>query len=119
MGHINAIKNKAMRTEEFLKLQRQKRKAKMKARKERKKMRLETGEKAPEKATIESKRKADETIVDEDDAEVEWDEQNDELDDYFTQDQQPKVSLTPVNSSTLCSKVAIKNFLLKKSFRCW
>ena len=36
-----------MRTEEFLKLQRQKRKAKMKARKERKKMRLETGEKAP------------------------------------------------------------------------
>merc|ERR1712106_513707 len=41
MGHINEIKNKAMRTEEFLKLQRQKRKAKMKARKDRKKARLE------------------------------------------------------------------------------
>merc|ERR1712106_95813 len=93
MGHINEIKNKAMRTEEFLKLQRQKRKAKMKARKDRKKARLESGEKAPEKSTIESKRKNDETIVDEDDAEVEWDEQNDELEDYFTQDQEPKVLL--------------------------
>ena len=91
MGHLSTIKNKAMRTEEFLKLQRQKRKAKMKARKERKKARLESGEKAPEKSTIESKRKNDETIVDEDDAEVEWDEQNDELEDYFSQEQEPKV----------------------------
>ena len=44
-----------------------------------------------EKNTIESKRKADETIVDDDDAEVEWDEQNDELDSYFSEGQEPKV----------------------------
>ena len=116
MGHINAIKNKAMRTEEFLKLQRQKRKAKMKARKERKKMRLETGEKAPEKATIESKRKADETIVDEDDAEVEWDEQNDELDDYFTQDQQPKVSITPVKCFHTLLQSSHQEIFVEKKF---
>ena len=116
MGHINAIKNKAMRTEEFLKLQRQKRKAKMKARKERKKMRLETGEKAPEKTTIESKRKADETIVDEDDAEVEWDEQNDELDDYFTQDQQPKVSTTPIKCFYTLLQSSHKEFFVEKKF---
>ena len=44
-----------------------------------------------EKNTIESKRKADETIVEDDDAEVEWDEQNDELDSYFSEEQEPKV----------------------------
>ena len=46
-----------------------------------------------EKNTIESKRKADETIVEDDDAEVEWDEQNDELDSYFSEEQEPKVEI--------------------------
>ena len=46
-----------------------------------------------EKNTIESKRKTDETIVEDDDAEVEWDEQNDELDSYFSEEQEPKVEI--------------------------
>ena len=40
----------------------------MKERKQRKLARLESGEKAPEKKTIESMRKIDETIVERDDA---------------------------------------------------
>lgn len=98
MGHVKGIKNKAMRTEEYLRLQRQKRKAKMKARKERAKARLETGEATPTKNTIESMRKVDETIVEADDAEVEWDEQNDELENYYNKEQTPKVLLMTRNA---------------------
>ena len=43
-------------------------------------------------------RKVDETIVEPDDAEVEWDEQNDELEDYFTEEQTPKVLLMTRNA---------------------
>lgn len=101
MSRLREMKNKQKRTELYLKLLRMKRKAKMKERKQRKLARLESGEKAPEKKTIESMRKIDETIVERDDAEVEWEEENDELSGYFSnQDTKviPKVLLMTRNA---------------------
>ncbi len=83
MSRLKDIKHKQKRTDMYLNLLRQKRrvkralfvsnffinfKQKMKERKQRKMARLESGEKAGEKKTIESMRKFDETTVEPDDA---------------------------------------------------
>ena len=126
MGHVKHIKNKQKRTEEFLKLQYQKRrvssytfrlfmkfiiKAQRKARKERAKARLETGEPTPGKNTIESMRKIDETIVEPDDAEVEWEEANDELESHFNSTVPPKVLLMTRNAPNGPMKSLCKELL--------
>jgi len=98
MSKLREMKNKQRRTEEYLKLLHQKRKQKMKERKKRKLERLESGEKAPEKNTIESMRKFDETTVEKDDAEVEWEEDNDELSPYFRGEVIPKVLIMTRNA---------------------
>lgn len=98
MSRLKDIKHKQKRTDLYLQLLRQKKRLKAKERKQRKMARLESGEKAPDKKTIESMRKLDETTVDPDDAEVEWEEQNDELSDYFNNGTVPKVLIMTRNA---------------------
>ncbi|CBY23608.1 unnamed protein product [Oikopleura dioica] len=98
MSRLKDIKHKQKRTDMYLNLLRQKRRQKMKERKQRKMARLESGEKAEEKKTIESMRKFDETTVEPDDAEVDWEEQNDELSDYFNNGTVPKILIMTRNA---------------------
>ncbi|KAF2074375.1 hypothetical protein CYY_004309 [Polysphondylium violaceum] len=92
----NDIKCKSKRMELVQKLQAAKKTSREKARKQRKKERELLGEAAPPKQvprTIESMRRADETMVDLNDAEYEDEIQKDELQSYFD-GRPPKVCLT-------------------------
>lgn len=70
---------------------------------ERAKIRDKLGDAAPEKEvprTIESTREYDETMVQEDDEEVEHDEANDEFASYFKRERNPKVLITVSPNAT-------------------
>ncbi|KAG0718316.1 Ribosome production factor 1 [Chionoecetes opilio] len=98
-SHINikSIRNKSRRGKAFAELKREKRKKKLEESKEKKKLAAKLGKDAPPKKqphTIESLREEDETMVDEEDEELEHEEANDAFAAYFTKSYEPKILIT-------------------------
>ncbi|XP_014662243.1 PREDICTED: ribosome production factor 1-like [Priapulus caudatus] len=95
--NISSIKNKFKRAETFVKIKREKRKQRIEERKVRRREAELLGDEAPPKQvprTIENTREADETMVTQDDEEVQYDEANDELASYFKRESLPKILIT-------------------------
>lgn len=95
--NIRDIKNKSRRTRAFVELKREKRKKKIQEAKDKKKLAAKLGKDAPPKKqphTIESLREKDETMVEEEDEELEHEEANDAYASYFTKSYVPKILVT-------------------------
>ncbi|XP_045111574.1 probable ribosome production factor 1 [Portunus trituberculatus] len=95
--NIKDIKNKSRRAKAFVEMKREKRKKKLQEAKEKKKLAAKLGKNAPAKKqphTIESLREKDDTMVEEEDEELEHEEANDEYASYFTKSYVPKILIT-------------------------
>ncbi|XP_076334036.1 ribosome production factor 1 [Tachypleus tridentatus] len=95
--NISKIRNKKRRMVEYMKLKKEKQKLKRSARKKRQKETKVLGDAAPPKKvprTIENTREPDDTMVDPQDEEVQFDEATDEMATYFNRGYIPKVLVT-------------------------
>ncbi|KAG7172679.1 Ribosome production factor 1-like [Homarus americanus] len=96
-SNISDIKNKNKRKKLCIELKRKKRTEKIKEKKDRKKEAKRLGDDAPPKKqphTIESLREKDETMVDDEDDELEQEEATDTFASYFSKSYVPKVLVT-------------------------
>lgn len=93
--NISEIKNKQRRTEEYIKLKREKSKQKQQRRKQIRKA-IEAGQNVPKQVprTLENTREPDETMVNPEDEEIILDQCNDEFSTYYNQKSPPKVLIT-------------------------
>jgi len=97
---LSRLKNKTVRRQVFGKWKQQQKQEKYEQRMARKKEREELGDAAPPKqvpVTLDMKRTADETMVDENDEEVKIDEKDDEWAHLFNSEVQPKLLITTNN----------------------
>lgn len=93
--NISEIKNRQRRTEEYIKLRREKLKLKHERKKQIKKA-IAAGENVQKQVprTLENTREPDETMVNPEDEEIILDQDNDELSGYFKNEAPPKVLIT-------------------------
>ncbi|XP_060572975.1 ribosome production factor 1-like [Ruditapes philippinarum] len=94
--NISQIKNKQLRQEMYRKMKQEKRKEKIKEKKRKMKEAKESGVEVPKQVpkTIENMRVPDETMVNQEDEEVQLDEAQDEMSSYFNRETTPKILLT-------------------------
>lgn len=108
------IKDKCKRREAYTKLKQDRKQEKYENRMRKKKEREELGDAAPPKQmpkTLDSMRTPDETMVDENDEEIQKDEEEDEWASFFNDDVPPKLLITTQQQPSLRTKTFVKELL--------